>query len=199
MSTKSTKPKKGGSTLGGLIVLLINVVGFGGIGYAVGGVTGAIWVTLVGLALFALLFAWPTITTGAEQTGIGKLVVAPIALIASFALFIPAMLVSLLRKAAAKRDERLGIEPSADPAPVDEGPKKSFFRGRWTDATTLSMFLVNAVIALIIAVIVFGPMAATFFAVFATPIFITALFFIGLNGANPTLAQPGEDEDIVEA
>ncbi|MBV6658597.1 MAG: hypothetical protein KI785_12605 [Devosiaceae bacterium] len=199
MSAQSSSKSQGGSTLGGLIVLLINVIGFGGIGYAVGGVTGAIWVTIVGLILFGLLFAWPSLTSGAEQTGLAKVLGAPIALIASIVLFIPAVLTGILRKAIAKRDERMGVEPAADAAPAEDAPKPSLFRGRWTDATTLSMFLINAVVGLLICLIIFGPIALTVFALIATPVFLVSLFFIGLNGANPELAAPGEDDEIVEA
>ena len=197
--SSAPKPNKtvGSSTLGGLIVLLINIVGFGGIGYAVGGVTGAVWVTIIGLVLFGLLFAWPSLTSGAEQTGLARVIGAPIALLASILLFVPALLTGLLRKAIARRDARMGITPAAVPVSAPEA-KASPFRGRWTDATTLSMFLVNAVILLIIAVALFGPVALTWFALIATPLIIVVLFFIGLNGSNPELAKPGENEEIVE-
>lgn len=197
MSTSSPAKSTAGKTLGGLIVLLINIVGFGGIGYAVGGVAGAVWVTLIGLVLFGLLFAWPSLTTGAEQTGLAKIVSAPFALVASIALFIPALVVGLFRRMKAKRDEKMGIEPTIDD--VDEtGKKRSFFYGRWTDATTLSLFLVNAVVGLVIAVILFGPVALTYFAVIAAPLFLVALFLIGLNGSNPELAKPQAGEEVEE-
>lgn len=197
MSTSNAGKSTAGKTLGGLIVLLINIVGFGGIGYAVGGVTGAIWVTLIGVILFGLLFAWPSLTSGAEQTGLAKIVSAPFALIASIILFIPALIVGLVRRLKAQRDRKMGIEPTIDD--VDEtGEKRSFFYGRWTDATTLSLFLVNAVVALIIAVIVFGPVALIAFGVIATPVFLIALFLVGLNGANPELAKPQPGEEVEE-
>lgn len=197
MSTSNAGKSTAGKTLGGLIVLLINIVGFGGIGYAVGGVTGAIWVTLIGLILFGLLFAWPSLTSGAEQTGLAKIVSAPFALVASIILFIPALIVGLFRRLKAQRDRKMGIEPTIDD--VDEtGEKRSFFYGRWTDATTLSLFLVNAVVALIIAVIVFGPVALIAFGVIATPVFLIALFLVGLNGANPELAKPQPGEEVEE-
>lgn len=197
MSTSQADKPTAGKTLGGIIVLLINIIGFGGIGYAVGGVTGAIWVTLIGIVLFGLLFAWPSLTSGAEQTGLAKVVSAPFALIASIVLFIPAIIVGLFRRLKAQRDERLGIEPTT--ADVDEsGKARSFFYGRWTDATTLSLFLVNAVVALIIAVVIFGPIALNVFAVIATPVFLIALFLVGLNGANPELAKPQPGEEVEE-
>jgi hypothetical protein len=77
MSTSNAGQSTAGKTLGGLIVLLIVIVGFAGIGYSVGGVTGAIWVTLIGLVLYGLLYAWPSLTSGAEQTGMAKIVSAP--------------------------------------------------------------------------------------------------------------------------
>lgn len=197
MSAPQPNKTVGSSTLGGLIVLLINIVGFGGIGYAVGGVAGAVWVTIIGLFLFGLLFAWPSLTSGAEQTGLAKVIGAPIALLASILLFIPALLTGLLRKAIARRDAKMGIEPAAS-APTPAAEKTSLFKGRWTDATTLSMFLVNAVILLIIAVALFGPIALTVFALIATPLILVILFFVGLNGSNPELAKPGEDEEVVE-
>jgi hypothetical protein len=186
-----------GKTLGGLIVLLINIVGFGGIGYAVGGVAGAVWVTLIGLLLFGLLFAWPSLTTGAEQTGIAKIVSAQFALVASLLLFIPALVVGLFRRLKAQRDEKMGIE-HVEPDVDDRGEKRSFFSGRWTDATTLSLFLVNAIIGLIIALILFGPVALIVFAVIATPIFLIALFLVALNAANPELAKPQPGEEVEE-
>jgi hypothetical protein len=73
---------------------------------------GAIWVTLIGLILFGLLFAWPSLTSGAEQTGMAKIVSAPFALIASILLFIPAVIVGLFRRLKAQRDRKMGIEPS---------------------------------------------------------------------------------------
>ncbi|MEM6711155.1 MAG: hypothetical protein AAF590_02610 [Pseudomonadota bacterium] len=187
-----------GTTLGGIIVLFINIVGFGGIGFAVGGITGAIWVTLVGVALFALLFAWPSLTSGAEQTGLAKIVLAPFAMIASIALFIPAAMTDFVRNAKAKRDAKMGITAAPEEEPETSAPKQSLFRGRWTDATTLSLFLINAVIALIIAVIMFGFVALTVFAVIATPVFLIGLFLIGLNGSNPELAKLQEDEELIE-
>ncbi|MEO0382288.1 MAG: hypothetical protein AAF234_01940 [Pseudomonadota bacterium] len=197
MSTSNAGKSTAGKTLGGLIVLLINIVGFGGIGYAVGGVTGAIWVTLIGLVLFGLLFAWPSLTSGAEQTGLAKIVSAPFALVASIILFIPALIVGLVRRLKAQRDRKMGIEPTIDDVD-DTGEKRSFFYGRWTDATTLSLFLVNAVVALIIAVIFFGPVALIAFGVIATPVFLIALFLVGLNGANPELAKPQPGEEVEE-
>ncbi len=197
MSTSQAGKSTAGKTLGGLIVLLINIIGFGGIGYAVGGVTGAIWVTLIGLVLFGLLFAWPSLTSGAEQTGLIKVISAPFALIASIVLFIPAVIVGLFRRLKAQRDKRLGIEP-VEPDVDETGKARSFFYGRWTDATTLSLFLINAVVALIIAVLIFGPMAASVFAVIATPVFLIVLFLVGLNGANPELAKPQPGEEVEE-
>ncbi|MEQ8658409.1 MAG: hypothetical protein RIC24_14000 [Hyphomicrobiales bacterium] len=197
MSTSNAGKSTAGKTLGGLIVLLINIVGFGGIGYAVGGVTGAVWVTLIGLVLFGLLFAWPSLTSGAEQTGLAKIITAPFALIASIILFIPALFVGLFRRLKAQRDRKMGIEPTIDDVD-DTGEKRSFFYGRWTDATTLSLFLVNAVVALIIAVIFFGPSALIAFGVIATPVFLVALFLVGLNGANPELAKPQPGEEVEE-
>ena len=197
MNTTKADKSTASSTLGGIIVLLINIVGFGGIGYAVGGVTGAIWVTIVGVVLFGLLFAWPSLTTGAEQTGLAKIVSAPFALLASIALFIPALIVGLFRRLKEQRDRKMGIEPTTPD--VDEtGKKRSFFYGRWTDATTLSLFLINAVVALIIALLLFGPMALVVFAVIATPVFLVVLFLVGLNGANPELAKPQEGEEVEE-
>ena len=197
MSTSNAGQSSAGKTLGGLIVLLIVIVGFAGIGYAVGGVTGAIWVTLIGLVLYGLLYAWPSLTSGAEQTGLAKIVSAPFALVASIVLFIPAVIVGLFRRLKAQRDRKMGIEPTIDD--VDEsGQKRSFFYGRWTDATTLSLFLINAVVALIIALIVFGPMALIVFGVVATPLFLVALFLVGLNGANPELAKPQPGEVVEE-
>ena len=188
---------KSSSILGGLLVLLIVVIGFAGIGYAVGGITGALWVTVIGLILFGLLYAWPSLTSGAEQTGLGKIIAAPFALIASIVLFIPALIVGLFRRLKAQRDQRMGIEPS--PVDADEtGQSRSFFHGRWTDATTLSLFLVNAVVALIIAVLLFGPTALIYFGVIATPVFLIALFLVGLNGANPELAKPQPGEEVEE-
>lgn len=197
MSTSNAGKSTAGKTLGGLIVLLIVIVGFAGIGYAVGGVAGAIWVTLIGLVLYGLLYAWPSLTSGAEQTGLAKIVSAPFALIASITLFIPALIVGLFRRLKAQRDRKMGIEPTIDDVD-DTGEKRSFFYGRWTDATTLSLFLVNAVVALIIAVIVFGPVALIAFGVIATPVFLMALFLIGLNGANPELAKPQPGEEVEE-
>ena len=197
MSTSKTANSTVGKTLGSLLVLLIVVVGFAGIGYAVGGFTGAIWVTLIGLVLYGLLYAWPSLTSGAEQTGFAKLIAAPFALVASIALFIPALIVGLFRRLKAQRDRKMGIEPTIDD--VDEtGTKRSFFHGRWTDATTLSLFLVNAVIALLIAVLVFGPVALIAFGVIATPVFLVVLFLVGLNGANPELAKPQPGEEVEE-
>ena len=197
MSTSKPARSTAGSTLGGIIVLLINIVGFGGIGYAVGGVAGAIWVTLVGVVLFGLLYAWPALTSGAEQTGFGKVVAAPFALIASILLFIPALIVGLFRRLKAQRDAKYGIDPPS--ADTDEkGQKRSFFYGRWTDATTLSLFLVNAVVALIIAFILFGPMALIVFALIATPVFLVGLFLIGLDGSNPNSALPQPGEEVEE-
>ncbi len=197
MSTSNSGRSSASSTLGGIIVLLINIVGFGGIGYAVGGVTGAIWVTIIGVILFGLLFAWPSLTTGAEQTGLAKVVSAPFALVASILLFIPALVVGLFRRVKAQRDRKMGIEPTIDD--VDEGGKKrSFFYGRWTDATTLSLFLINVVVALIIALLVFGPIALIAFAVIATPVFLVGLFLVGLTGANPELAKPQPGEEVEE-
>lgn len=197
MSTSKTAASASGSTLGGLIVLLIVVIGFAGIGYAVGGLAGAIWTTILGLIMYGLLYAWPTLTSGAEQTGLAKIISAPFALVASIALFIPALVVGLFRRMQAQRDRKLGIAPKIDD--VDEtGAKRSFFYGRWTDATTLSLFLVNAVVALIIALVLFGPIALNIFAVIATPVFLVALFLIGLNGANPELAKPQPGEEVEE-
>jgi hypothetical protein len=197
MSTSNAGKSTAGKTLGGLIVLLINIVGFGGIGYAVGGVTGAIWVTLIGLILFGLLFAWPSLTSGAEQTGMAKIVSAPFALIASILLFIPAVIVGLFRRLKAQRDRKMGIEPTIDDVD-DSGKKRSFFYGRWTDATTLSLFLVNAVVLLIIALILFGPVALVVFGVIATPVFLVGLFLVGLFGANPEYAKPQPGEEVEE-
>lgn len=204
MNTTQAGKSSASKTLGGLIVLLIITVGFAGIGYAVGRTTGAISVTLIGLVLFGLLYAWPSLTTGAEQTGLGKLITAPFALIASLLLFVPAVIVGLFRRLKAQRDAKHGIESSEPAAPVDsdeDGKSRSFFYGRWMDATTLCMFLINAVVGLIIALIVFGPMALTVFAIIATPVFLVALFFVGLTGSNPELAkpQPGEEVDELTA
>jgi hypothetical protein len=112
MSTSNAGQSTAGKTLGGLIVLLIVIVGFAGIGYSVGGVTGAIWVTLIGLVLYGLLYAWPSLTSGAEQTGMAKIVSAPFALVASIVLFIPAVIVGLFRRLKAQRDRKMGIEPT---------------------------------------------------------------------------------------
>ncbi|MFK7792068.1 MAG: hypothetical protein AB8B88_05280 [Devosiaceae bacterium] len=197
MSTSNAAKATASKTLGGLIVLLINIVGFGGIGYAVGGITGAVWVTLIGLVLFGLLFAWPSLTSGAEQTGLAKLVSAPFALVASIALFIPALVVGLFRRLKAQRDRKMGIEPTV--ADVDDsGEKRSFFYGRWLDATTITLFLVNAVVALIIAVLIFGFAALTVFGVIAAPLFLIVLFLVALNGANPELAKPQPGEEVVD-
>lgn len=197
MSTSNSAKSKSGSVLGGLIVLLINIVGFGGIGYAVGGVTSAIWVTLVGLVLFGLLFAWPSLTSGAEQTGLAKIVAAPFMVLASILLFIPALIVGMFRRLKAQRDAKYGIEPTT--ADTDEtGKKRSFFYGRWTDATTLSLFLVNAVVALLIAFLFFGFDALMYFGVIATPVFLVVLFLAGLSGYNPELAKPQPGEEVEE-
>eukprot|EP00752_Nemacystus_decipiens_P019493 g17549.t1 len=197
MSTSNSAKSKSGSVLGGLIVLLINIVGFGGIGYAVGGVTSAIWVTLVGLILFGLLYAWPTLTTGAEQTGLAKVVTVPFMVLASIALFIPALFVGLFRRLKAQRDAKYGIEPTS--ADTDEtGKKRSFFYGRWTDATTLSLFLINAIVALLIAFMFFGFTALMIFGVIAAPVFLVVLFLAGLSGANPELAKPQAGEEVEE-
>lgn len=56
----------------------------------------------------------------------------------------------------------------------------------------------NAVVALIIAVIFFGPSALIAFGVIATPVFLVALFLVGLNGANPELAKPQPGEEVEE-
>ena len=64
----------------------------------------------------------------------------------------PALFVGLFRRLKAQRDAKYGIDPSTADTD-DKGKKRSFFYGRWTDATTLSLFLVNAVVALIIAMI----------------------------------------------
>jgi hypothetical protein len=188
-----------GSVLGGLITLLIVVVGFAGIGYAVGGVAGGIWVTLIGVLLFSLLYAWPSLTSGAKQSGLGKIIAAPFMLIASIALFVPALIVGVFRRLKAQRDARQGIPSAPALADTDDsGKKRSFFHGRWTDATTISLFLVNAVVALIIAVILFGPTALTVFGLVATPVFIIGLFLIALDGSNPISAQPQPGEEIEE-
>jgi hypothetical protein len=54
------------------------------------------------------------------------------------------------------------------------------------------------VVALIIALIIFGPMALIVFGVIATPLFLVALFLVGLNGANPELAKPQPGEEVEE-
>jgi hypothetical protein len=137
--------------LADFIVLLIVVIGFAGIGYAVGGITGALWVTLIGLILFGLLYAWPSLTSGAEQTGMGKIIAAPFALIASIVLFIPARHCRSVPPPESPARPPHGHRADHRSMPTKAGQSRSFFHGRWTDATTFSLFLVNAVVALIIA------------------------------------------------
>ncbi|UFZ02721.1 hypothetical protein LQG66_26085 [Bradyrhizobium ontarionense] len=183
------------------VLILLNGLGAGILGYAVWGVTGGV---LGALACMVVAASMPTaarlrslvmpkrrqMVQAAVATEAGRAIASvlafPFVMLAAIVVMAFTMLAAVLLMGVKQVKQAVGpLLPSRSASPSSGGQASSTFFSSLGAPESLTMLIANLLLLLIIGCALFGMDVAFYAALVATPVWLLGLMLIAINGSKP--------------